>query len=88
MPAKLGAGDKVSCPAWVFDAPGAGLRAQWSYQTFGGKWRKARCGGVVTGWGAGGEDWRVRWDSDGSESEVPRKHLRVEKRAPKPQAKP
>ena len=83
MAGALRKGDKVSCPAWVFDAPGASLEERWSYQTFGGKeWRSARCMGVVAEAKAARGGWKIRWDSDGSESVTPQKHLRVEERAP------
>jgi len=55
MAEALRKGNKVSCPACVFDAFGASLEERWSYQTFGGKgWRAARCTSVVAG-AKGGE---------------------------------
>ena len=44
-------GDRVSCPAWLFDEPGAVKEERWSVQTYGRTWRHARVRGVVAGAG-------------------------------------
>ena len=72
-------GDRVSCPAWLFDEPGAAKEERWSFQTYGKAWRHARVRGVVVG--GGGDKWKIRWDEGGGEDLVLRKNIVLEGRA-------
>ena len=57
---KLAEGAKVSCEAWRFDSPNEPKEDRWSYQTYGAKWRTARCEGVVRR-ALGKGQWEIQW---------------------------
>ena len=57
---KLSEGAKVSCEAWRFDSPNEPKEDRWSYQTYGSKWRTARCEGVVRR-ALGKGQWEIQW---------------------------
>lgn len=74
---RIAVDSRVSTECWRFDRKHDKEADRWSYSKFGEKWQDSRVIGTVRTRG-GGDRWHVKWDIDGSITEISTQHLHKE----------
>ena len=74
-PARIGAGVRVSVPAYYFDDADSVSRGEkrWSEETYGANWRTAVCEGIVKE-KVDAQSWSIDFEA-GDQATVPRRYI-------------